>query len=351
MAQGAIYPDLEGKVVIVTGGGSGIGESIVHHFARQKARVGFLDINETASRSIVSAMDKAGTPVAFRHCDLTDIPALREAIASLRKDLGPVGVLVNNAAHDERHRMEDVTEAYWDQRIAVNLKHQFFCAQAVIEDMKAARAGSIVNFGSVSWMVGQGGMAAYTAAKSAVLGLTRSLARDFGPYNIRCNAIAPGWIDTPSATDWERRAGEASPVGRSGTADEVAATIEFLASRDASYVTGSLLVVDGGNHVVEALAASLGAAVGASRAAVDAGWYPHPNQVGQTGKTVSPNLYIACGISGAVQHKVGMQTSDVIVAINKDEEAPIFQFADFGVVGDLFEIVPKLTELINQRKG
>jgi NAD(P)-dependent dehydrogenase (short-subunit alcohol dehydrogenase family) len=252
MAQGAIYPDLEGKVVIVTGGGSGIGESIVHHFARQKARVGFLDINETASRSVVSAMDKAGTPVAFRHCDLTDIPALREAIASLRKDLGPVGVLVNNAAHDERHRMEDVTEAYWDQRIAVNLKHQFFCAQAVIEDMKAARAGSIVNFGSVSWMVGQGGMAAYTAAKSAVLGLTRSLARDFGPYNIRCNAIAPGWIMTQRQIDlWLTPEGEQELmqrqcIKRKLVPADIAKFTVFLSSEEAGACTNQHYVVDGG---------------------------------------------------------------------------------------------------------
>jgi NAD(P)-dependent dehydrogenase (short-subunit alcohol dehydrogenase family) len=252
MAQGAIYPDLEGKVVIVTGGGSGIGESIVHHFARQKARVGFLDINETASRSVVSAMDKAGTPVAFRHCDLTDIPALREAIAALRKDLGPVGVLVNNAAHDERHRMEDVTEAYWDQRIAVNLKHQFFCAQAVIEDMKAARAGSIVNFGSVSWMVGQGGMAAYTAAKSAVLGLTRSLARDFGPYNIRCNAIAPGWIMTQRQIDlWltpegERELMQRQCIKRKLVPADIAKFTVFLASEEAGACTNQHYVVDGG---------------------------------------------------------------------------------------------------------
>lgn len=252
MAQGAIYPDLEGKVVIITGGGSGIGESIVHHFARQKAKVGFLDINEAASRSVVAAMEKAGTPVAFRHCDLTDIPALREAIASLRKDLGPVGVLVNNAAHDERHRMEDVTEEYWDQRIAVNLKHQFFCAQAVIEDMKAARAGSIVNFGSVSWMVGQGGMAAYTAAKSAVLGLTRSLARDFGPYNIRCNAIAPGWIMTQRQIDlWLTPEGEQELmqrqcIKRKLVPADIARFTVFLSSDEAGACTNQHYVVDGG---------------------------------------------------------------------------------------------------------
>jgi D-xylose 1-dehydrogenase len=252
MAQGAIYPDLEGKVVIVTGGGSGIGESIVHHFARQKAKVGFLDINEAASRSVVAAMDKAGTPVAFRHCDLTDIPALREAIAALRKDLGPVAVLVNNAAHDERHKMEDVTEAYWDQRIAVNIKHQFFCAQAVIEDMKAARAGSIINFGSTSWMAGQGGMAAYTAAKSGVIGLTRSLARDFGPYNVRCNAIAPGWIMTQRQIDlWLTPEGEVELMNRQClkrklVPADIAKFTVFLASEEAGACTNQHYVVDGG---------------------------------------------------------------------------------------------------------
>jgi len=252
MANGAIYPDLEGKVVIVTGGGSGIGEAIVQHFARQKARVGFLDINETASRAVVAAMEKAGTPVAFRHCDLTDIPALREAIAGLRKDLGPVQVLINNAAHDERHKMEDVTEAYWDQRIAVNIKHQFFCAQAVIEDMKAARAGSIVNFGSTSWMAGQGGMAAYTAAKSGVIGLTRSLARDFGPYNIRCNAIAPGWIMTQRQIDlWLTPEGEEELMKRQClkrklVPADIAKFTVFLASDEAGACTNQHYVVDGG---------------------------------------------------------------------------------------------------------
>jgi NAD(P)-dependent dehydrogenase (short-subunit alcohol dehydrogenase family) len=163
-----------------------------------------------------------------------------------------VGVLVNNAAHDERHRMEDVTEAYWDQRIAVNLKHQFFCAQAVIEDMKAARAGSIVNFGSVSWMVGQGGMAAYTAAKSAVLGLTRSLARDFGPYNIRCNAIAPGWIMTQRQIDlWltpegERELMQRQCIKRKLVPADIAKFTVFLASEEAGACTNQHYVVDGG---------------------------------------------------------------------------------------------------------
>ena len=252
MARGAIYPDLEGKTVIVTGGASGIGASIVAHFARQKARVGFLDMNETATAETVAAIKQAGGIIKAELCDLRDVAALQSAIEKLRVDLGPVAVLVNNAAHDERHRTEDVTSAYWDDRIAVNLKHQFFCAQAVLPDMKAAKAGSIINFGSTSWMVGQGGMAAYTAAKSAVLGLTRSLARDFGPYNIRVNAIAPGWIMTQRQIDlWLTPEGEKELMDRQCLKrklypEDIARFTVFLASEEASACTNQHYVVDGG---------------------------------------------------------------------------------------------------------
>lgn len=252
MARGAIYPDLEGKTVIVTGGASGIGASIVAHFARQKARVGFLDMNETATAETVAAIKQAGGIIKAELCDLRDVAALQSAIEKLRVDLGPVAVLVNNAAHDERHRTEDVTSAYWDDRIAVNLKHQFFCAQAVLPDMKAAKAGSIINFGSTSWMVGQGGMAAYTAAKSAVLGLTRSLARDFGPYNIRVNAIAPGWIMTQRQIDlWltpegEKELMERQCLKRKLYPEDIARFTVFLASEEASACTNQHYVVDGG---------------------------------------------------------------------------------------------------------
>lgn len=252
MARGAIYPDLEGKTVIVTGGASGIGASIVAHFARQKARVGFLDMNETATAETVAAIKQAGGVIKAELCDLRDVAALQSAIEKLRVDLGPVAVLVNNAAHDERHRTEDVTSAYWDDRIAVNLKHQFFCAQAVLPDMKAAKAGSIINFGSTSWMVGQGGMAAYTAAKSAVLGLTRSLARDFGPYNIRVNAIAPGWIMTQRQIDlWLTPEGEKELLDRQCLKrklypEDIARFTVFLASEEASACTNQHYVVDGG---------------------------------------------------------------------------------------------------------
>ncbi|MGL4810427.1 MAG: SDR family NAD(P)-dependent oxidoreductase, partial [Beijerinckiaceae bacterium] len=196
MGVGAIYPDLKGKHVLVTGGGSGIGEAIVRCFAAQGARVSFIDIKADDSEHLAQTLRGAGSDVRFQQADLTDIAALREAIADIRSASGPVQILINNAAHDQRHATLEVTPDYWDDRIAVNIKHQFFAAQAVLPDMMEARAGSIINFGSTSWMVGQGGMAAYTAAKSAVLGLTRSLARDFGSYNIRVNAIAPGWIMT-----------------------------------------------------------------------------------------------------------------------------------------------------------
>jgi NAD(P)-dependent dehydrogenase (short-subunit alcohol dehydrogenase family) len=173
-------------------------------------------------------------------------------IASIKGKLGPIQVLVNNAAHDERHATETLTEAMWDSRIAVNLKHQFFAAQAVLPEMKAAQAGAIVNLGSVSWMIGQGGMPAYTAAKSAVIGLTRSLARDFGEYNIRVNAVAPGWIMTQRQIDkWLTPEGEKELLNRQCLKrklypPEIAKFIVFLASDEASACTNQHYVVDGG---------------------------------------------------------------------------------------------------------
>jgi len=248
----ASYPDLAGKVVLITGGASGIGEAIVRRFAAQGARVGFLDIKDEEGRALAAELGGAGAEVRFAHADLTDIAELRAAVAEVRAALGPVTVLVNNAAHDERHRTEDVTPEYWDGRVAVNLRHQFFAAQAVLPDMKAAGGGAIINFGSVSWMVGQGGMAAYTACKSAVLGLTRSLARDFGPDNIRVNAIAPGWIMTRRQKElWltpegERELLERQCLKRELVPDEIARVVLFLASEEASACTNQHYVVDGG---------------------------------------------------------------------------------------------------------
>jgi D-xylose 1-dehydrogenase len=248
----AIYPDLQDKVVVVTGGGSGIGEFVVREFARQKARVAFLDIAIGPSRALARSLTEAGTPVHFEPCDLTDIPALRSAIGAIKSGLGAVQVLINNAAHDERHPTESVTEEVWDTRIAVNLRHQFFCSQAVLPDMKAAGAGAIVNLGSISWMIAQGGMAAYTASKSGILGLTRSLARDYGPYGIRVNAVAPGWIATQRQLDkWLTPEAEAELMQRQCLKRrlqpvEVAKFIVFLASEEASACTNQHYVVDGG---------------------------------------------------------------------------------------------------------
>jgi NAD(P)-dependent dehydrogenase (short-subunit alcohol dehydrogenase family) len=248
----AIYSELEGRVVLVTGGGQGIGEATVRAFARQKAKVAFLDIAEEASRALESELSADGGAVTFEPCDLADIPALRRAIEKVGAALGPVQVLVNNAANDGRHATEEVTEAYWDERMALNLKHQFFAAQAVLPGMKAAGAGAIVNLGSTSWMAGQGGMAAYTACKSAVIGLTRSLARDFGPFGVRVNAVAPGWIMTRRQLEqWVTPETEAELYQRQCLKRmlqpaEVAEFVVFLASDAASACTNQHYVVDGG---------------------------------------------------------------------------------------------------------
>ena len=248
----AVYPDLAGKVVLVTGGASGIGAAIARHFARQTSTVVFFDINDGAGVRLARELSGQGLAAHFQHVDLTDIAALRAGVAQARAAHGPIEILINNAAHDERHPTEEVTPEYWDDRIAVNLKHQFFAAQAVLPDMKAANRGVIINFGSTSWMVGQGGMAAYTASKSAVLGLTRSLARDYGPYNIRVNAIAPGWIMTERQIEkWLTPEGESELMRRQClkrklTPDEVAKFAIFLASDEASACTAQHYVVDGG---------------------------------------------------------------------------------------------------------
>jgi len=248
----AIYPDLEGKVVLATGGGSGIGAAIVRAFAHQKAKVAFIDIALEPSRALTHELERAGTPVHFERCDLTDIPAVKRSIAAIKARFGPIQVLINNAASDERHDTESLTEAQWDERIAVNLKHQFFCTQAVLPDMKAAGAGSITLLGSIAWLMGYGGMPAYCASKAAVWGLTRSLARDYGAYGIRVNTVVPGWIMTQRQLErWitpelEAQIRARQCLKRTLQPHEVAKFIVFLSSDEASACTQQHYLVDGG---------------------------------------------------------------------------------------------------------
>jgi NAD(P)-dependent dehydrogenase (short-subunit alcohol dehydrogenase family) len=251
-SSGAIYPDLEGKSVLITGGGSGIGAAIVRAFVRQRAKVGFIDIAEAPSQALVAELGDARPGVWFTKADIRDIDALRAAIATLTDSLGAADVLINNAAHDERHATPDVTPAMFDERIAVNLRHAFFAAQAVLPGMQAKGGGVIVNFSSMSWMAGMGGMPIYTASKSAMIGLTRSLARDYGQYNVRVNAIAPGWVRTErQVTKWltpegDRQRLEAQCLKRWVEPEDIARFCVFLSSDDASACTAQHYVVDAG---------------------------------------------------------------------------------------------------------
>lgn len=248
----AIYPDLAGKVVLVTGGAGGIGEAIVRAFAEQGAKVGFVDIDAAAGAQLAAELAEAGNIAHFEPLDLRDIAALQAGIDRIRTVLGPVRILVNNAAHDERHSAPEVTPDYFDDRIAVNLRHQFFASQAVLPDMKAAGGGAILCMSSISWMAGFGGMPIYTASKSAVIGMVRSLARDFGPDNIRVNAITPGWIMTRRQLDlWLTPEADAERNARQSLKrriypDDIARLALFLASEDASAITAQNHIADGG---------------------------------------------------------------------------------------------------------
>lgn len=243
----ARYPSLEARVVLITGGASGIGASMVEHFAAQGSRVAFLDFDRAGGEAMA-----ARTGALFLPCDLRDIAALRAAVAEAAARLGPVEVLVNSAARDDRHGLEAVEPDYWDERMATNLRHMFFCAQAVAPMMKAAGQGSIVNFGSVSWMKAQGGMPAYTAAKSAVHGLSRGLARDLGAWGVRSNVVVPGWIFTERQEQlWATPEGVAEALARQCLhaklyPPDVARMVLWLAADDSRMVTAQTFIVDGG---------------------------------------------------------------------------------------------------------
>ncbi|CAM2182946.1 Sulfoquinovose 1-dehydrogenase [Paraburkholderia sacchari] len=248
----ARYPSLAGRVVLITGGATGIGASFVEHFAAQGARVAFFDIDVSAGQALADTLGDSRHKPLFLACDLTDISALRAAIADVKAALGPVEVLVNNAANDRRHTLAEVTPESFDAGIAVNLRHQLFAVQAVAEDMKAARAGSIINLGSISWMLKQADLPVYTMSKSAVQGLTRGLAKDLGRYGIRVNSLLPGWVMTEKQRRlWLTDEGREN-IKRGQCIDaellpeDLARMALFLAADDSRMITAQEMVVDGG---------------------------------------------------------------------------------------------------------
>jgi NAD(P)-dependent dehydrogenase (short-subunit alcohol dehydrogenase family) len=246
----AIYPSLRDRRVVITGGASGIGAEIVRAFAAQGAEVGFLDRDVDASNALVEELDRG---VTFEPCDLRDIGALRGALGTLRTRMGPTEVLVNNAARDDRHDWREVTPEYWDERLATNLRHMFFAIQAVAPDMIDAGRGAIVNIGSNSWWEAGGGFPAYATAKSAVHGLTRTMARDLGAHRIRVNTVVPGWIMTErQKTLWASPEALERHRARQCLPDliepvYVARMVLFLASDDAAMCTANNYMVEAGS--------------------------------------------------------------------------------------------------------
>jgi len=252
MSTFAHYPSLKDRPVVISGGASGIGEALVRHFAAQGARVGFVDIAAEAGERLADELARAGQVARFARCDVTDIEALQAAIAGFAAAHGDARILVNNAAHDQRHDWSEVSPDYWDACMAVNLKHAFFAIQAVAPGMAKAGGGSIINFGSISWMVMTPAIPIYETAKAAMHGLTRSMARELGRSNIRVNSLVPGavitqrqldlWIKPEDLRDIE--AHQALP-GHLG-ADDCARMALFLASDDSAMISAQHFLVDAG---------------------------------------------------------------------------------------------------------
>ncbi len=249
----ASYPSLRSRVVVVTGGASGIGAAIVEAFAAQASQVAFLDVQAEAGRQLAARLEAAGAPAPlFVECDLTDIAALQTAVAAVIGKLGTVDVLVNNAGNDTRHTVEEVTAEFWDRSIAVNLRHQFFMAQAVLPGMRNAGRGSIVNMSSIAWVIPSTNVPVYVTAKAGIVGMTRTLAREVGKENIRVNCILPGAILTERqqrlwfTPAYKAEVMAAQALKRFILPEEVARLVLFLAADDSAAITGQSCVIDGG---------------------------------------------------------------------------------------------------------
>jgi D-xylose 1-dehydrogenase len=247
------YASLKGRVVFISGGSSGIGAELVRAFAAQGSRVAFCGTKPDGGAALNNELQGMGLPAAwYGACDVRDVAAYQALLARVAQEVGPISVLVNNAGRDDRHRMEDVTSEYWDDRLSLNLKHYFFAIQAVAPGMQALGGGSIVNMGSVSWMRGRPELVGYTTAKAGILGLTRTLARELGARNIRVNALVPGAIVTERQTTLHR-----DPAADKAFLDaqclkvrldpsHVARATLFLAADDSFGMTGQHMLVDGG---------------------------------------------------------------------------------------------------------
>ncbi|MCX7558376.1 SDR family NAD(P)-dependent oxidoreductase [Sulfitobacter sp. F26204] len=246
-----LYADLKGKSVFITGGGSGIGAAVTEAFVKQGAKVAFVQRSDGSAFCDVIEASHGVRPV-FIQCDITDIPALKDAMGRVGILQGPIDILVNNAANDQRHRTEDVDEAFWDRAMAINLKAYFFAAQTAIEQMKSNGAGTIINFSSVAYMAGMAGFPVYTSSNAAIVSLTQSLAREFGPAGIRVNALAPGMVITPRQLDlWltdesisNQLANQCLPEALAP--EDIVGAVLFLASGASRMMTGQTLIVDGG---------------------------------------------------------------------------------------------------------
>lgn len=249
--SGAIYPSLKGRLVVITGGGSGIGAGFTEAFARQGARVIFFDIAEADSKALEASLAELSPAPKFHQCDLMDVTALQACLGEIVAEHGPIDVLINNAANDDRHTLAEVTPDYWDNRINVNLRHLYFAAQSVAAGMREQGRGVIINRGSISWHLGLPDLSLYETAKAGIEGMTRALARELGGDGVRVVCIVPGNVQTPRQMKWYTPEGEAEIVaaqclpGRLQPND-VAALGLFLASDDARLITGHEYFVDAG---------------------------------------------------------------------------------------------------------